>query len=483
MPNFVQCGGIRSFCEYLPDTPPIMLLKNLQFVSALLLLTLLQACASGQKGKDTSGKTIVPGETCRSVSCLADTSQKYSLFVPASYKEGKKCPVLICFDSHAEGLLPVNLFRKEAGKAGFIVAGSNNSKNGMATEATTALFRNLLADLQQRFTLDNAAVYLAGFSGGSRVAGAAAITEGNIAGVVGCGAGLPGLNQQPKTPFSYLAVVGAQDFNYTEMRQLNEELEKAGFVHHLLIFDGIHQWPPETLVPDIFSWLQFDRMRRGCLPADRNIINAFIDLNYRKAQELGNAGNKIAEQETYQMMRDYLQGLTDIAPLDAEIAGLGKDATVVQQKAAQNALLEKEKGLQGAYAPAVQQKDPDWWKREAAKLHALADKQPSNDETRMYRRVLGYLSLNAYMVSNSALKQEDLTSASRFIEIYRLVDPGNAEHRYMAAVVSARQGKTDEAFSNLADAVKLGFKDYARLRNDPQLDTLHRDSRFKIYMK
>ncbi len=460
-----------------------MSIQNIQILSAVLIFTLLQGCFSGQKDASNPAKEVKPGEITHSVTCLADTLQKYSLFIPAAYKSDTRWPLIICFDSHADGLLPVNLFMDEASKTGFIIAGSNNSKNGMPMDETTAIFMKILADIKERLNIDEASVYAIGFSGGSRVAGAAAITEGTIAGVVGCGAGLPNINQQPRSPFSYLAVAGTQDFNYTEMRQLNNALEKAGFVHHFLDFEGIHQWPPKQVVPDIFTWLTFDRMRKGTKPADRNIINSFIDLKSKKAEQLGKIGDKYAQQQVYVMMRDYLQGLTDIAPLDGEIANLDKDTAVIRLKAAQEALFQKESSLQSSYSGELQKKDVKWWLNEAAKLHSLGGRKPPNDETSMYKRVLGYLSLNSYMLSNSALKQDDLTNASKFIEIYRLVDPSNSEHCYMAATVCIKQGKPDEAVENLYKAVVLGFKDFTRLKSDPAFQSIHSNQRFDSLVK
>jgi hypothetical protein len=55
----------------------------------------------------------------------------------------------------------------------------------------------MLEDLKQRFAVDDSVIYLAGFSGGSRVAGSIALTEGTIAGVIGCGQDFPILIKDP----------------------------------------------------------------------------------------------------------------------------------------------------------------------------------------------------------------------------------------------------------------------------------------------
>ena len=457
-------------------------MHNLQFHTAVFLIILLQGCASGQQNPAGESNPIKPGQTSK-LNCEADTIQKYSIYLPSSYSTEKSWPLLICFDPHAEGLLPVNLFREQADKQGFILAGSNNSMNGMALDETTLIYRKLLADLQGRFNIDTSSVYVAGFSGGSRVAGAAAITEGNIAGVVGCGAGLPNMNRQPLRPFSYLAVSGNQDFNYNELKQVDESLGKAGYVHHMLVFDGIHQWPVKEVIPDIFTWLVFDRMRRHSLPTNRELINAFIDRNYSRSQSAGDKGDLLEQQSLLIMMRDYLSGLTDITPLQSEIEKLDNDPRVKQQKLALQEIADRERVMQSEYSGKMQSQGPGYWSQEATKLRAIADKQPVSNESRMYKRLLGFLSLNAYMYCNSALKQDDLTSASRFIEIYRMIDPTNAEHRYMAATISMKQGNSEKAIKELQDAISLDFKEFKRLRNEAVFAPLHSDQRFRNLLK
>lgn len=454
------------------------MLKQVLFaISYMLLLFVSFSCVSGQqyKGEEFITSKIYPALTCKS-----DTSLTYALFLPPQYEKGKPCPVLILFDPHGDGLLPVNLFSVEAAKSGFIITGSNNSKNGMPVEQTTAICRKMIAELTDRFTIEKKAIYLGGFSGGSRVAGAGAISLGGVAGVVGCGAGLPGTNQNPVNPFSYLAVVGSQDFNFTEMKQLDRSLEQAGYQHHLLVFDGIHQWPPKEIIPDIFAWLRFDAMRQQAIASARTEINNFIEKNDKTAGDFSSKGNLPMQLDTYIKMMHYLQGLTDVAPLQAEINRLSGEKAVIANKQLQTQLLELEQELQQKYAPRIEQQNTEWWSKETSILWAQTKEPGKPEMNQVYSRLLGYLSLNSYMHSNNALKQGDLPAAERYIEIYRLVDPANAEHRYLAAKVAALNHNPDAVFSALKQAFDLGFKDISRLRSDIDLKPFQSDERFKI---
>jgi len=452
-------------------------MKNLISTAFGILMILSGfSCATGTQ---TGGKEFENAKIYPKVACKADTSLSFALQLPIDYKKEQPCPVLILFDSHGDGLFPVNLFSVEAAKNGFIIAGSNNSKNGLPAEQTIAIYRTLLNDLQARFTIEKKAIYLGGFSGGSRVAGAAAITEGGVAGVVGCGAGFPNIEQKPVSPFSYLAVAGNQDFNLTEMQQLDQSLEQAGYIHHLLIFEGIHQWPPKELIPDIFTWIRFDAMRQKAIPDDRPEINSFIERNDKMAEEYAAANNPLRQQETYIKMQHYLQGLTDVAPLQSEIGRLAKDKAVQAAFEARKQLMAMEQDLQRRYAPEIEKQDYAWWTKEAVKLHSLSEKQGNSETNAVYKRLLGYLSLNCYMYSTGALKQSDLRSAAKFIGIYALVDPTNPEAPYLAAEVAAISHDPETMYKSLDKAFSIGFKDISRLKSEADCKAYSQDERFK----
>jgi poly(3-hydroxybutyrate) depolymerase len=448
---------------------------NLFNVFCILLLVATVSCASGQQKENQKFDTskIYPA-----VTCSADTNLSYALFLPPQYEKEKPCPILILFDSHGDGLLPVNLFSSEAAKSGFILVGSNNSKNGMQIEQTTAIFRTIMADVSDRFSIVKKAVYVCGFSGGSRVAGAVAITEPGVAGVVGCGAGLPNIKQKPVNDFSYLTVVGNQDFNLTEMQQLDESFERAGYQHHIIVFNGIHQWPVKEVIPEIFEWIRFDAMRKLAIPTVRSELDNFIEANDKIATSMAASGNLPKQQEIYLKMMHYLQGLTDVAPLQAEIKRLSGEKDVIAFHKEQEKLLETEQELQHKYSPEIQQQDVDWWAKETKRLQTLSEKPENPEISQVYKRLLGYLSLNCYMYSTGALKQGDLASASKYIEIYRLVDPSNSEHRYLAAEVAAMNHNPEAAFSLLKHAFDLGFNDIQRLKSDVNFKPYQQDERF-----
>src|SRR5689334_804285 len=70
------------------------------------------------------------GRIIDSVTCAAEPSQSYALFVPANYTASRAWPVIFAFDPGGRGRNPVERYQAAAEQYGFIVAGSNNSRNG-----------------------------------------------------------------------------------------------------------------------------------------------------------------------------------------------------------------------------------------------------------------------------------------------------------------------------------------------------------------
>src|SRR5437667_11029870 len=74
-------------------------------------------------------QTPAPGTVHASVTIAADPSNSYALYLPSSYSPAKRWPVLLIFDPFARGEVSVKLFDAAAEQSGFIVVGSNNSRN------------------------------------------------------------------------------------------------------------------------------------------------------------------------------------------------------------------------------------------------------------------------------------------------------------------------------------------------------------------
>src|ERR1044071_4937063 len=102
----------------------------------------------------------------------------------------------------------------------------------------------MLRDSDRLFAIDDARMYATVFSGGARVAVSIAAGCKCLAGVMANGAGFPvDLTPSPQMHFVFFGAAGIDDFNYPELKSLEEPLTKAGINHRIQTFDGRHEWP------------------------------------------------------------------------------------------------------------------------------------------------------------------------------------------------------------------------------------------------
>ena len=215
-------------------------------VKRLLVLTVLASCG-------VSGEDIPKGRVVERVVCAGNQSQSYALFLPAAYSPQHAWPILYCLDPAARGSLPVERFREAAARAGFIVAGSNNSRNG-ATDLAREAIQWLWTDTHERLAINDSRTYVAGFSGGARLALAWA-ANGRIAGVIACGAGFTASGIPKEVPFRIYATAGVDDFNFDEVYAMSSELSRRGLPQRFAQFGGGHDWLPENLATESLDFL------------------------------------------------------------------------------------------------------------------------------------------------------------------------------------------------------------------------------------
>lgn len=228
---------------------------------------------------------IRKGQIVDKVVCANDPNQSYALYLPSNYSPDRKWPVLYAFDPGARGKVPVERFRDAAEKYQWIIAGSNNSRNGSMQSSVDA-WNAIVKDTHARFAIDDQRAYVAGFSGGARTAVFfAGQCRDCIAGVIACGAGFPGgMTPSAAMHFLFFGIVGSDDFNFPELKDLNETLTRAGITHRIQTFDGRHEWPPATIAGEAIEWMELQAIKTGRVSRNAALIDAIWQRQLRQAR-------------------------------------------------------------------------------------------------------------------------------------------------------------------------------------------------------
>src|SRR6185295_7378011 len=113
------------------------------------------------------------------VKCASDAAQSYALYLPSNYSRDRGWSLLMAFHPSARGRAMVEKYQAAAEQYGYIVAGSNTSRNGPWSVSRAAV-QAMSSDLGRRFPIDAERMYLTGMSGGARVAMQVALGSNTI---------------------------------------------------------------------------------------------------------------------------------------------------------------------------------------------------------------------------------------------------------------------------------------------------------------
>ena len=428
-----------------------------------------------------------PGIILEKVVCLNNANQSYSIYLPSKYSSDRKWPIIFAFDADARGPLPVRRFKAVAEKYGYIIAGSNNSRNGPMAIIEEAL-NALITDTESRFSLDDRRMYMTGFSGGARVAvAAAAAMKGKIAGVIGCGAGFhPEIPLSDAKSFAFFGAVGTEDFNFPELKALDDRLEKQGAVHKLEIFPGGHEWPPEWVCTRAIEWMEIQAMQTGRQNPDADRI----DELYSKAVAAARSYDDMTQ--TYEAYRHYsdlvkdFAGLEDVSPFQAIAARLKKSGEIKKAIRQENNIIERQKRLEDKISLLLE--GAAYGENRAYRIQDLMRlfislQEQANQKRNEADRLVAVRALNLFWIrlnkdAATDIENKNYNGAAMRLELLTQIRPDNPQVFYHLSRIYALGGNRKDALKALRNAVEKGFKNATELVDNPDFEKIRGDPDF-----
>lgn len=431
---------------------------------------------------------LAKGEVISSVFCLRSPQQSYALFLPSAYTPARAWPIVYAFDPGARGSAPVQMLKDLAEKYGYIVAGSNNSRNGPLkdqAEAAQAMWR----DTHERFSVDDKRQYATGFSGGARAAALfALLCNGCAAGVIAHGAGLPPTESSPeKVYFAYFLAIGDLDFNYPEVVQLQHQLDKLGIANRLRRFPGPHRWAPPEIWTEAIEWMELRAMREGRRAKDEAFLAEQSARASQRVRELEEAGNLYTAYEEYRNLTEEFQGLADTALFARKAAELKEGAAVREAVKREKEEINEQQRLTAdllAHLEALkaQTVSPAMTMRLHSKLSELKDavksaKEPS--KARAAKRAQSEVFARFYENGVLSLTDKQFSLAASLLESASEAAPESPAPFYQLARVYAESGNKKKALEALHQAVKRGLRNAKLLQETLEFAALKDNEEFK----
>ncbi len=430
------------------------------------LLVLLLLCAA------VNAAEIPKGRILEKVTCAADATQTYALYIPTSFDPTKKSPVLFCFDPGARGKNPVERFQEAAEKFGYIVAGSNNSRNG-PWAANAVAIQAMMSDVSRHLPIDAKRVYVAGLSGGARVACQIA-GFGLAQGVIACSAAFSGTEAPGKVPFLFFGTAGVTDFNYRELKRVDRELDDRKATHRVVIFEGGHEWLPPQLALEALAWIELQAMKRGAREKDAAWIAAQFDARLAAVPE----APAPARLRALQSLAADFKGLAEITAVEKEVTAIAASREVRDALKAERTAERAEEALLENLMVAISDGFVSSARKTAAELQgkakSAADPAERARATRVLQSVASYCAENA----RAALRENDYETAVPLLEMGTVLRPDRPQGYVELARVRTLLGDKKQAIAALEAAVAAGFKDAARLEQEKDFEKLRKEPAF-----
>ncbi|MFD2515903.1 hypothetical protein ACFSRY_18675 [Pontibacter locisalis] len=453
-------------------------------VAVALCLSLLAMSASAQD--------MERGKLLEQIEAMSDLAQSYSLYLPSSYTPSKQWPIIYVFDPAARGALAAAHFRYAAEKYGYIIAASNNSRNGDWSFVIDAM-NAMTEDTQKRFALDEQRRYSSGFSGGARAAVYMALKTGEIAGVIGCGAGFPQTIGGPAYPnFDHVGIVGNQDANYYELNLVYEELSKMPHNELLITFNGGHVWPDSMLIEQGVAWLELQAMRRGLTPVDQELISAYKQSEMKRIED---AKNPAQQYFLVKQLYNSLNGLTYVSALQQEMLRLEKSEELALALKTREKIRTLEEQFWKQYGSALASisstntasgsvpvnslyTSEKWWAKELKKVKEMALQLDEKEGSLLYDRIKSYIWITAVESFERAWQAEEFDQAANYLQVLSVVKPESPEPFFYLAKVNSKQRRYKLAMQNLEEAVQRGMSRYELVTEDALFEPLKKRKGF-----
>ena len=426
------------------------------------------------------------GEMVEGIACASNPTQTYTLYIPSTFTDDRRWPVLLVFDPRGRSLRAAELFREAAETYGWIIVSSDNTRSDGPMEPNMIALQALWPEVHTRLPADFDRIYAAGFSGGGAVAYLLARTTREVAGIVACGARhLPEEFKDNDVPV--FSTAGNTDFNYNEMHAVDAFFDERDNPHRLVIFDGTHSWMPSSVAREAVEWLELVAIQRGLREPDSELVELLFAVNLKTAQTLVSEGRLVEAARRFREMERTYNGLRDTSDLGRTVQEIERNPEYKRQR--------KELKRWGAF----ERQYLNEMNRQFAELRTAEIIPPVTQMALRFRidelvrrasqpgveGVTAQRALNSLTAGLSFYLPRDFMAAGQYdrlaasLELVLQIREDNSVWWYNLACARALLNRDELAMDALERALESGFNRTELLATDADLDSLRDRDDFK----
>ncbi len=460
---------------------------------SLLLIWIALSAAPTLAGRPQASDSVRfrIGAVTERVTAGSDSTRHYAVFLPSNFDRDKPSPVVFLMDPRGRALIPMNLFRAEAERLGYVLLSSYEtlSDADSAYAVNDRCLTAMLVDAQLRFAADPERLYLAGFSGTAHYSWEVAPQlDGRLAGIFVAGDGLQAADAPiqrtlgMRRPPAIFGTAGLGDFNYDGARGKDLALDATSIPHRFATFDGEHSWPPADIAATALGWFHFRAMRSGALALEMSFVDSLYAADLERAQRLERTGRLADAVRRYrEIVTDY-DGLADLSPVRRQMATLSVSPVLrrqVAEREQQSRRVSLYKLDVKSVADAYQKAAPLPNHRDTIRRLRINElKEEMSDEANpevsaAARRMLATAHVRfSFYEARRHMEARDFARAAAVLRLAREIRPHAPLNCLRLARAEAQLGRIEDALEALTCAVNGGIVDTRSLDADRLLDPI-----------
>jgi len=296
--------------------------------------------------------------------------------------------------------------------------------------------------------------------------------------------------------FSFGAA-GVDDFNYPELKSLQEPLTKAGISNRVQTFEGRHEWPPVSVATAAVEWMELHAIKAGKRPRDDGFINAMWQQRVNEARTLEESKKYNEAYQLYVDLAESFKGLRDVAEIETKVNQLAESREVKAAIREEQGQIRKQRELESRLNSLIAGRDrgasvnPGEEGFDSANLlpkmlnDLRKDSKASEDsaQRRVARRVLEGLFIGLFEQGMGLLQTEK--NYSEAVKRFKLATEINPDRPgaffYLSWAYAANRDKK-KSLQSLNTAVEKGFSDAAMITANKAFDSLRDDPEYQQIM-
>jgi hypothetical protein len=308
-----------------------------------------------------------------------------------------------------------------------------------------------------------------------------------VAGVIGCGAGLPqnvALYPKRGDSFTYFGIVGNLDMNYIEVLDMETYLQKQGIESGFIVFDGGHTWPPEEIIEEAFTFLEISNMKHHPDQIDTGFVAAYASKYLPRYRAYVEGNELVLAEHTLSNQIRILDTLVNTEPMKLQREKLRSSSEYKREVVEWERWKKIEEYYQGRFlegahklvnAEVVSPEIQNWWTSEIRKLNKKILRQ-KEFEYDMAMRLHNLLTAISIEWSQPYIKSGEYRTAHELIQLGIQLNPEVIYFRFLSAKMLLNLNDVDGCIAELKKALKLGMD--PNWLSDPAFDRLREDPRF-----